>query len=105
MLQKTLFVAALLVAGSVLHPELATAHSADLRGAKLFGQDTMRVPYTAGRVYEIRLIPGAPFAVELPAGETAKNIWFPASSRTRRRCDFVRSCLMLCPPVRRTVRR
>jgi len=74
--RKIPFVAAILVAGSVLNPDPATARPADPRISKLFGQDTMRVPYTAGRVYEIRLIPGAPFAVELPAGETAKNIWF-----------------------------
>jgi hypothetical protein len=76
MLRKIPFVVAIFVAASVLHPELASARSADPRISKLFGQDTMRVPYTAGRLYEIRLIPGAPFAVELPAGETAKNIWF-----------------------------
>jgi len=74
--RKILFVAAILVAGSILRPDPAAARPADPRIAKLFGQDTMRVPYTAGRVYEIRLIPGSPFAVELPAGETAKNIWF-----------------------------
>jgi Conjugal transfer protein len=74
--RKIPFVAAILVAGSVLRPVPATARPVDSRIARLFGQDTMRVPYTAGRVYEIRLIPGSPFAVELPAGETAKNIWF-----------------------------
>ena len=38
--------------------------------------DTVRLPYSRGKVYSVRLIPGAPFALELPAGESAKNIWF-----------------------------
>lgn len=37
--------------------------------------DTMKLPYTAGRVYKLQLIPGAPFVVELPDGEYATNIW------------------------------
>lgn len=76
MLRKTAFVLAMIVVGLVLLVSLANARPADRRILKLFGQDTMRVPYSPGKVYEIRLIPGAPFAVELPAGETAKNIWF-----------------------------
>lgn len=39
-------------------------------------QDTARLPYSAGKIYQVRLIPGAPFALELPAGESAKNIWY-----------------------------
>ena len=46
------------------------------RGEKVVVRDTVRLPYTAGKVYEVRLIPGAPFALELPAGESARNIWF-----------------------------
>jgi hypothetical protein len=38
--------------------------------------DTVRLPYTAGKVYGVRLVPGAPFALELPSGESAKNIWY-----------------------------
>lgn len=38
--------------------------------------DTMRLPYSRGKVYQVRLVPGAPFALELPAGEAAKNIWY-----------------------------
>jgi hypothetical protein len=50
--------------------------AAQARGSgKIPAKDTVRVPYLAGKVYEIRLMPGAPFALELPAGETAKNIW------------------------------
>jgi hypothetical protein len=36
---------------------------------------SLKLPYTVGKVYDVRLIPGAPFALELPAGETARNIW------------------------------
>ena len=50
--------------------------SAHARGSgKIPAKDTVRVPYIAGKVYEIRLMPGAPFALELPSGESAKNIW------------------------------
>lgn len=38
--------------------------------------DTVRLPYNRGKVYQVRLLPGAPFAVELPAGESVKNLWF-----------------------------
>lgn len=38
--------------------------------------DTLRLPYTAGKVYAVRLVPGAPFALELPSGESARNIWY-----------------------------
>ncbi len=38
--------------------------------------ETLRLPYSRGKVYLVRLIPGAPFALELPGGESAKNIWF-----------------------------
>jgi hypothetical protein len=38
--------------------------------------DTLRLPYSRGKVYRVRLIPGAPFALELPAGESAKNLWY-----------------------------
>jgi hypothetical protein len=38
--------------------------------------DVQRSPYSAGAVYRLRLAAGAPCVIELPAGETAKNIWF-----------------------------
>jgi Conjugal transfer protein len=38
--------------------------------------DTVRLPYSPGKVYQVRLEPGAPFALELPAGESAKNLWY-----------------------------
>jgi hypothetical protein len=38
--------------------------------------DTVRLPYSRGKVYQVRLLPGAPFALELPAGESVKNLWF-----------------------------
>ncbi|HZL21378.1 MAG TPA: TrbG/VirB9 family P-type conjugative transfer protein [Polyangia bacterium] len=38
--------------------------------------DTLRLPYSRGKVYQVRLVPGAPFALELPTGEVAKNIWY-----------------------------
>lgn len=40
------------------------------------GTDTLRLPYSRGKVYPVRLVPGAPFALELPAGESAKNLWY-----------------------------
>lgn len=43
---------------------------------KVVVRETVRLPYTAGKVYDVQLMPGAPFALELPAGETARNIWF-----------------------------
>ena len=45
------------------------------RSEKVVVRDTVRVPYLAGKVYQIKLMPGAPFALELPAGESARNIW------------------------------
>jgi hypothetical protein len=38
--------------------------------------DSVRLPFSRGKVYEVRLAPGAPFALELPAGESAKNLWY-----------------------------
>lgn len=38
--------------------------------------ETVRLPYTPGKVYPVRLIPGAPFVLELPSGESARNIWY-----------------------------
>jgi hypothetical protein len=56
---------------------------AEARGREARGQGaleaataTLRLPYSRGKVYQLRLIPGAPFALELPAGESAKNLWY-----------------------------
>jgi hypothetical protein len=56
----------------------AEARARDPRGpaAAEAPADTLRLPYSRGKVYRVRLIPGAPFALELPAGESAKNLWY-----------------------------
>lgn len=38
--------------------------------------DTVRLPYSHGKVYQVRLVPGSPFALELPPGESARNLWY-----------------------------
>jgi hypothetical protein len=38
-------------------------------------RDTLRYPYTEGALYRVKLVPGSPFVVELPPGESARNIW------------------------------
>jgi len=48
----------------------------DVAGAAVPSTDTVRLPYSRGKVYQVRLLPGAPFALELPAGESVKNLWF-----------------------------
>jgi hypothetical protein len=48
----------------------------DVAGAVVPSTDTVRLPYSRGKVYQVRLLPGAPFALELPAGESVKNLWF-----------------------------
>jgi hypothetical protein len=48
----------------------------DLGTATVPSTDTVRLPYSRGKVYQVRLLPGAPFALELPAGESVKNLWF-----------------------------
>jgi len=55
--------------------ESAMARPPLRRTEKIVVRDTVRVPYLAGKVYEVRLMPGAPFALELPTGESARNIW------------------------------
>jgi Conjugal transfer protein len=37
--------------------------------------DTLRYPYSEGAVYRVRLVPGAPFIVELPSGEAVEKVW------------------------------
>jgi len=55
----------------------ASARTVEPKGVeKVVAREMVRLPFTAGKVYEVKLIPGAPFALELPAGETARNIWF-----------------------------
>jgi len=48
----------------------------DVTVAAVPSTDTVRLPYSRGKVYQVRLLPGAPFALELPAGESVKNLWF-----------------------------
>ena len=48
----------------------------DVAAATVPSIDTVRLPYNRGKVYQVRLLPGAPFALELPAGESVKNLWF-----------------------------
>jgi hypothetical protein len=55
--------------------ESAMARPPLRRTEKIVVRDPVRVPYLAGKVYEVRLMPGVPFAIELPTGEAARNIW------------------------------
>jgi len=53
--------------------------AAEEEGERIAGTgsaDTVRLPYTRGKVYQVHLVPGAPFALELPAGEAARNLWY-----------------------------
>ncbi len=59
-------------------PGKASPRAVGERGREVTGKDTLRLPYTPGKVYQVRLLPGAPFALELPRGESARNIWFDA---------------------------
>jgi len=68
------FVAAVILAPVAL-AESAPGGPPTKRLEKVVVRDTGRVPYLAGKVYQIKLMPGAPFALELPAGESARNIW------------------------------
>jgi hypothetical protein len=45
----------------------------------LSAQDTQKLPYLPSKIYNLRLIPGAPAVVELPQGELAHNIWYDKS--------------------------
>jgi hypothetical protein len=38
--------------------------------------DTMELPFEKGRVYSVPLLPGSPFVLELPQGESAAQLWF-----------------------------
>jgi hypothetical protein len=66
--------------GLLLGLALATgvvADSAQARPGKgrAGARDILRFPYSEGAVYRIKLVPGSPFVVELPSGESARNIW------------------------------
>ena len=37
--------------------------------------DAVRIPYQAHRIYHLRCLKGSPLIVELPLGETVKNVW------------------------------
>jgi len=41
----------------------------------LKAQDSLKLPYVAGKVYNVRVTPGNPFMLELPTGERAKNVY------------------------------
>jgi hypothetical protein len=56
--------------------QAASRNNAPRAAEKVVYREMVRLPFTAGKVYEVKLMPGAPFALELPAGETARNIWF-----------------------------
>lgn len=44
-------------------------------GSALNAQDSLKLPYIPGKVYNIRVTPGNPFMLELPTGERAKNVY------------------------------
>jgi hypothetical protein len=75
MLRSFVLMVALVSLAPTVLVKTAMAKSAEPRSEKVLVRDTVRLPYTAGKVYEVRLMPGAPFALELPAGESARNIW------------------------------
>jgi hypothetical protein len=54
---------------------LAASASAGPRKSNVAAKDILKFPYTEGAVYRVKLVPGSPFVVELPSGESAKNIW------------------------------
>ena len=56
--------------------EHAKAEVPALAASAPVSPDTLRLPYNRGKVYQVRLLPGAPFALELPVGESVKNLWF-----------------------------
>ena len=64
-----------LLAGGLLGGIAEAKPGAGIPQERVVAKETIRIPYSQGKVYDIKLIPGAPFALELPAGETAKNIW------------------------------
>jgi hypothetical protein len=40
------------------------------------GRKVLRLPYDRTQAYHIQLMPGSPFRVDLPDGETVRNTWF-----------------------------
>ena len=38
--------------------------------------DIMRLPFQSHRIYKIQVVPGSPVMLELPAGESAKNMFW-----------------------------
>jgi hypothetical protein len=75
MLRTLMSFVAIATLATVALGRTAVANPPIRRAEKIVVRDTVRVPYMAGKVYEVRLMPGAPFALELPPGETARNIW------------------------------
>lgn len=54
---------------------LAVAAVLSVASPSLVAQDSLKLPYIAGKVYNIRVTPGNPFMLELPTGERAKNVY------------------------------
>lgn len=54
----------------------ARARDRQIGAAETVRTEMQRFPYSRGKVYQVRLVPGAPFALELPAGESARNLWY-----------------------------
>jgi hypothetical protein len=69
MKKKTSWVAALVPIALLCWPQTSFAEG---RGDSA---DTLRYPYREGAVYRVKLVPGAPFVVELPSGEGARAVW------------------------------
>lgn len=55
--------------------KLAFAMLVTLSAGAVMAQDALKLPYIPGKVYNIRVTPGNPFMLELPAGERAKNVY------------------------------
>jgi hypothetical protein len=53
----------------------AMAKTATPRDAAAPVPGALRLPYRDGEVYRVNLVPGTPFVVELPSGETVDNVW------------------------------
>jgi hypothetical protein len=74
MLRTLMSLVAVATLATVVIEKTAVASPPIRRAEKIVVRDTVRVPYMAGKV-EVRLMPGAPFVLELPPRETARNIW------------------------------
>jgi len=57
------------------YPQSQSQTQAQSQAVSHIAGDAVRIPYQSHRVYHIRCIKGAPVIVELPLGETVKNVW------------------------------